>query len=123
MVMPILNTIPIVRIVPSVPEATPKYLFSTEPITALVLGEEKSAKPNPRRIKVEMMNPKEDISDKNIKRKSPPAVNAIPMEATIRGSILTESLPVKGEKKACTMGWDNKINPAFSAVSPLIYCK
>jgi len=35
---------------------------------------------------------------RKVKRKSPMAVNAMPIEATILGSILSESLPAKGEK-------------------------
>ena len=42
-----LNIIPVVRMVETVAEATPKNRFSTELITELVLGDEKSPNPNP----------------------------------------------------------------------------
>jgi len=87
------------------------------------LGDEKKAKPNPRRAKLATVNPKVVFSFKAANRKSPTAVKAIPTEATIRGSILSESLPAKGEKKACTMGWEINIKPAFPGVSLLMYCK
>jgi hypothetical protein len=43
-----LNICPVIRIVAIVAEATPKLPGSTELITALVFGEEKSPKPHPR---------------------------------------------------------------------------
>jgi len=42
------------------------------------------------------------------------------MEATIRGAIRSESLPVKGERVAWTMGWAIKINPAARGPIPFI---
>ena len=48
--MPMLSTWPMRRIVPTMAEATPYTFYSTELIMAFVLGEEKSAKPNPRKI-------------------------------------------------------------------------
>jgi hypothetical protein len=38
-----------------VPEATPQDLFSTERITAFVLGDEKRAKPKPGRARLAMI--------------------------------------------------------------------
>jgi len=49
MTIPMLSIIPVARIVPRVPEATPNDFFSIEDITAFVLGEEKSANPKPSR--------------------------------------------------------------------------
>jgi hypothetical protein len=46
-------------------------------------------------------------------KKRPSPVKPIPIEATIRGSILSESLPARGEKIACTTGWDIKTRPAI----------
>ena len=42
---------PTIRMVPREPEARPKYRFSTELIIALILGEEKRAKPKPRMMR------------------------------------------------------------------------
>jgi len=46
--MPMLNIIPRLRMVATAPEAIPRNRFSTEPIIALVLGEENKAKPRPK---------------------------------------------------------------------------
>lgn len=51
-----------------------------------------------------MINPTVVFSCKNVSRKSPRAVNAIPVVGTIRGSILSENLPAKGEQTAITTG-------------------
>jgi hypothetical protein len=55
MAIPMLNICPTSRIVPIVPEATPRYRLSTELITALVFGDEKSANPNPRMRRLKTM--------------------------------------------------------------------
>ena len=78
----------------------------------MVLGEEKRAKPRPRRIKLAIIKGVVVFSFRKIKRKSPTVVRAIPVEATILGSIRSESLPVKGEKSACIIGWETRIMPA-----------
>ena len=49
--IPMLIVWPVIRIVPRNDEATPRYFLGTELITAFVLGDEKSAKPNPRMIR------------------------------------------------------------------------
>ena len=90
---------------------------------ALVLGEEKKAKPKPIKTKRAMINDKVEFSSRKMKKNSPIVVNAIPIDATIRGSILSESLPAKGEKIACTNGCASNINPAPCGLSPLICCK
>ena len=90
---------------------------------ALVFGEEKKAKPKPSRIKLATMNSRDVFLFRNVKRNNPMAVTDIPNEASILGSILSESLPAKGEKTACTMGWEIRINPALCGLSPFIYCK
>jgi len=88
-----------------------------------MVGDEKRVKPNPRITKLAVMNPNVVFSSRTANRESPTPVKAIPIEATIRGSILSESLPARGENKACTMGWDTKIKPALSGVSFFMYCK
>ena len=66
----------------------------------LIVGDEKRAKPNPRMIKLIIMNSLLCLRLRKAKhRKSVTPVKVIPIEATIRGSILSESLPAIGEKK------------------------
>ncbi len=55
-----------------------------------------------------------------MKRKKQKAVNPIPDEARILGSILSEALPLKGENKAITTGLVIRINPAVLASSPFM---
>ena len=57
------------------------------------------------------------------KRMSPRVVSAMPSEAITRGSILSESLPARGENTAITIGWAIKTTPAPWGLSPLIYCR
>jgi hypothetical protein len=80
---------------------------------AFVLGEEKRANPIPSRISLAMIESSVEFSLRRIKKNSPKVVTVIPKEATIRGSILSESLPAKGEHTTITMGCAIKINPAF----------
>ena len=80
---------------------------------ALVLGDEKRAKPKPTTIKPMITNPKLVFWPRKVNRKSPITANDIPTEATTLGSILSESLPARGEKRAITAGWDTKIVPAY----------
>ena len=53
-------------------------------------------------------------------RNTPAAVNAIPTEATILGSTLSDILPAAGDKRACTTGCETIIKPAFWGLKPLI---
>ena len=99
-----LTIIPRLRMVPTVPEAIPKKRFSTELIMALVLGEEKRAKPKPSKMRQPMMYPSDVLCSKKVSRNNPMVVNIIPKVATIRGSITSESLPAEGEKMAMTRG-------------------
>ena len=71
---------------------------------ALVLGEEKRAKPKPKRIKRAIIDESGEFSLRKMNKNSPNVVSAIPIEATVRGSVLSESLPAKGEKIAWTIG-------------------
>ncbi|MCW7079322.1 MAG: hypothetical protein OCU22_09395 [Canidatus Methanoxibalbensis ujae] len=48
-----------------------------------------------------------------MKSKRLTSVNAMPAEAIILGSDLSESLPAYGEKMIITTGWEVKIRPAF----------
>ena len=90
---------------------------------ALVFGDEKRANPKPIRIKLDIINVKVESLSNNEKRISPTVVKAIPIDATIRGSTLSESLPARGEKTAITIGWDIKISPALWGLSALMCCR
>ena len=70
-----------------------------------------------------MINPKLVFSLREIRRESPTAISPMPTEASIRGSIRSESLPATGEKLACTAGMATKIKPALWGLNPFIYCK
>ena len=103
-VIPMLNAIPILLIVPIAPEAIPRKRFSTELIIALVFGDEKSAKPKPSTMRQPIKYPRDVFCFRKIKKNSPIVVTVIPKVATIRGSIRSESLPAKGEKSAIITG-------------------
>ena len=77
-----------------------------------MLGDAKRARPNPTRAVTATMKAIGLASLKRAKRKSPTPVKAIPAEATLCGSILSESLPATGEKSAWTMGCEISTNPA-----------
>ena len=80
-------------------------IFSPPVIMALVLGNEKRAAPEPITIKQAMIYLKGVSWFKKASMASPVVVNAIPVEATDRGSILSESLPATGERIAILMTW------------------
>ena len=80
---------------------------------ALVLGEEKRAKPKPSTIKRNMMDSWLEFSWRKTSRKSPMVVSVMPTDDTIRGSILSESLPANGETIAMTTGAAIKMSPAL----------
>jgi hypothetical protein len=88
-----------------------------ELMTALVFGDENSESEaeqhQSRYDKTEMRVP-------IVNRDNPRAVNPMPMEATTLGSILSETLPARGEKTAITTGWEIRIIPACSGVKPLL---
>ena len=81
-------------------------------MTALVLGDEKRAKPKPRRVKVKIIPDRPVFAVTEVRRKSPMAVKAIPAEATILGWMRSETLPAKGEKRVMTTGWETRMKPA-----------
>ena len=110
--IPMLSICPVSLIVPKVEEATPYAHLSTDPMTALVFGEEKRANPKPRQMRLETMKNKDDDRPRSMNIKRPALVIPIPAEATTRGSTLSESLPARGEKTAMTIGWAIRMSPA-----------
>ena len=88
---------------------------------ALVFGEENSPKPTPSTTRQASMYHRAVDSERKTSRKRPRAVNAIPAEATICGSIRSESRPATGETTAMTAGWTIRISPAYSGEKPLVY--
>ena len=86
---------------------------------ALVFGDEKKAKPRPRRARTATMKPNPvSPSRPRARRRSPPATRAIPAEATTWASIRSESLPAQGDRTAWTAGWAARTNPAARGDSP-----
>lgn len=90
--------------VATVPEAMPKYRLSTDPMIALIFGEEKRAKPKPRTSKTMTISQTGVAGESAAKTASPAAVIAIPIEASTLGSFLSESFPAQGENSAITTG-------------------
>jgi hypothetical protein len=88
---------------------------------AFVLGDEKSPKPVPSIRRIITRYHRGVLSVRKIRRKSPKEVIAIPADATMRGSILSESRPAIGEIIAWTTGCATRIIPACSGVKPFVY--
>lgn len=103
---------PVRRMVPSIPEATPYRFLGTELITALVLGEEKSAKPIPNKAKLAIIRNNGVSGLSNTSASKATAFNNMPNEATNCGSTLSEILPAKGDRRVIIKGWASKIVPA-----------
>ena len=108
---PILNICPVSLIVDNVEDATPRYFLSIELITAFVFGEENNANPNPRNIKLIVIESTLVCVVRKININSPIVVITIPAEATIRGSVLSDSFPEIGENIAIIIGCETNINP------------
>ena len=62
-----------------------------------------------------------ESAPRNAVRKSPAALIAMPAEATMRGSTLSESRPARGENSAIITGWASMTSPAVRGTSPLMY--
>ena len=70
----------------------------------MVLGDEKKPNPRPRTARLIRINMSSVLLLRKISITSPAVVKAIPAEATIRGSILSERLPAMGEQITCITG-------------------
>jgi hypothetical protein len=102
------------RMVASVPDAIPRWSFSTDPITALVLGDENNPIPNPTINNLAATSADEELRLKVLVNKSPTLITAIPDDANIRDPILSESQPLMGDKIAMLTGMMKSITPACS---------
>jgi len=71
---------------------------------AFMLGEENRAKPNPRTMRQATVNHMSVSAPIRVSSSRASAVMPIPVDARIRGSIRSESLPAKGENRAITTG-------------------
>jgi hypothetical protein len=71
---------------------------------ALVLGDENKANPRPMKIRLIIIDINGVAGTRKVNRTSPTAQRPMPVDATILGSILSDNLPAKGEKTACTTG-------------------
>lgn len=96
-VTPMLIICPVTLMVARVAEATPYNLFSTEVMTAFMFGEAKRARPKPRSAKLPIMSSKLPVGITRARRSKAVEVMAIPVEAMILGSLLSESFPARGE--------------------------
>ena len=81
-------------------------------MAAFVAGDEKRANPVPTRINPKIIKLKEVFSFKKVNEKSPMVVIAIPIEAIIRVSILSDILPANGDRIATKRGCTTSIIPA-----------
>ena len=84
---------PVSRMVPTVADATPRYFLSTELIMAFVLGEENKPKPIPTMARISKRKVGVECSVRKLSKINPPTIIAMPAEARILGSYLSESLP------------------------------
>ena len=98
--MNVLVIIPNWRIVERIALAVPKSFLSTEHIIAFVFGELKREKPIPMKTRLIVKNVLPGVLLKKANKDIPIAVIPIPIEETIRGEILSESQPVKGDSTA-----------------------
>ena len=98
MVIAIETTCPSDRIVAFILDAIPRWQIFTELMIALVFGDEKSAYPKPRTIRLMIIIERGVRGVRKIKNESPSVVIAIPAVATIWGSTRSESFPATGEK-------------------------
>ena len=95
---------PVKRMVDRIAAATPYRLFSTELMVALVLGELKKAWPVPSAMSLKAMFHHAEAAPSTDKARIDAETIAMPMEAMILGSILSESHPPRGEKAAIMTG-------------------
>ena len=101
----------------NVPEAMPSLLFSTEPMTALVLGDEKRPIPDPMTKSLMATSAGVEARFKVLVHKSPAHIRAMPDEANTREPILSESQPLSGDRTAMVTGITKSITPACNADS------
>ncbi len=78
----------------------------------MVLGEEKRAKPSPRSERLSTTCTRGVISPRRARERSPAEVRAIPAEATSCGSVLSDHLPARGEKRVWKRGCTISTAPA-----------
>jgi hypothetical protein len=109
------------RMVATIPEAMPRCLACAELMMALVFGDEKRPYPRPSTIRLATITKSGVAGVRKIKKESPRAVRAIPVVATTRGSMRSESLPATGEKMVWTTGWATRMRPAVPAEKPAMY--
>ena len=88
---------------------------------AFVFGEEKKANPKPSKIRMKTKVTRLVLLVINIRKINPKVDNAIPMDAIIRGSNLSDNLPAIGAKMDMIIGEATKISPASRGFKALIY--
>jgi hypothetical protein len=84
----------------------------THAITALVLGEENKANPNPVTQSAVIMAHSGVSKETEEKKARQRAHIPIPVLASLYGCVLSDHLPAIGEKKACIRGCVTSMSPA-----------
>ena len=102
--MPMLIICPTILMVPTAPEAVPRYFCSTELITMLELGDEN--RPNPTQSIAKRVIKKDMCVSSFIKQSniSPNEITPIPADAIMPGFFLSESLPAIGDRSVIAKG-------------------
>ena len=119
--MDMLTACPDIRMVANEEEATPYFSLPTEPMIALLLGEEKKANPSPMRAISAIITGKFVCRVTNANISNPSVVRAMPMDETILGSTLSERRPANGENSAMISGCDSITQPATPRGVPVVY--
>ena len=91
---------PMKRIVASVPAATPNFDLLTEPITALVFGDENMPKPTPSTISLHAISQPDDEELIPAEKNKPMATRSMPELLRILEPKRSESHPLNGDRSA-----------------------
>jgi hypothetical protein len=111
------------RIVPKVPAATPNFSCLTEPITALVLGDENKPNPTPTTTSLKTVSNPDDAAFNPEKNNNPTLTMPIPNVDITLDPNRSESQPLNGESKAIGVACAIRNKPAVSGSRPLILSK
>ena len=95
---------PRVRMLPTSPDATPRYLGATLPIITLMLGDENRAKPSPSSKKMTTRTVRDVDAEMAVLTPRPAAQSAMPPVATPAAEYRSERRPQSGENRAWAMG-------------------
>jgi hypothetical protein len=111
------------RIVPKVPAATPNFSCRTEPITALVLGDENKPNPTPTTTSLKTISNHDDTAFNSENNNNPTLTMPIPNVDNTLDPNRSESQPHNGESKAIGAAGAIRNKPAVCGSRPLILSK